>query len=303
MFNLKKIRTTVTQLLQKMYSADYITAGAKTYKRISSFGIKFEREYDAITSIEIHIVQHCNLNCRSCTHFSPLAEPEFASLEEFENNIKRLAKVTRRRVRTFHVMGGEPLLHIDCVKFLEVTRKYFPDSVVQLVTNGILLPQQGEDFYYSLSKNNIIISPTKYPIEIDWDKILANCNKYCVKLEFFNPLDEVKTLLIRPLDLDGMQDPKKSFGSCTEGGLCNQLVGEKLYPCAYAAYIRHFSKYFDQALCAEEGDYVDIYHVKNLKEILMALSKPIPFCRYCKVDKIKQGFKWRISEKNIEEWV
>lgn len=29
--------------------------------------------------IETHIVDHCNLKCRGCSHFSGLAEPSFKS--------------------------------------------------------------------------------------------------------------------------------------------------------------------------------------------------------------------------------
>jgi hypothetical protein len=36
-------------------------------------------------SVEMHIVNHCNLNCNCCNHFSPLADPWYISLEDFSN--------------------------------------------------------------------------------------------------------------------------------------------------------------------------------------------------------------------------
>ena len=27
--------------------------------------------------LEVHLAEHCNLNCKGCSHFSPLAEKEF----------------------------------------------------------------------------------------------------------------------------------------------------------------------------------------------------------------------------------
>ncbi|WP_242003149.1 hypothetical protein [Brachyspira aalborgi] len=33
-----------------------------------------------IDFVEIHLAEHCNLNCQCCSHFSNLAEPEFANI-------------------------------------------------------------------------------------------------------------------------------------------------------------------------------------------------------------------------------
>ena len=37
-------------------------------------------------------------------------------------------------------------------------------------------------------------------------------------------------------------------------------------------------------------------------KILEFLAKPIPFCRYCMVDKVKRGLLWETSKKDIKEW-
>lgn len=34
--------------------------------------------------IETHIVDHCNLKCRGCSHFSGLATPYYKSLDDYE---------------------------------------------------------------------------------------------------------------------------------------------------------------------------------------------------------------------------
>ena len=33
----------------------------------------------------VDIVDHCNLNCKGCGHFSPLASKSFLDIETFEN--------------------------------------------------------------------------------------------------------------------------------------------------------------------------------------------------------------------------
>ena len=37
----------------------------------------------------VDIVDHCNLNCKGCGHFSPLASKSFLDLETFENDLRR----------------------------------------------------------------------------------------------------------------------------------------------------------------------------------------------------------------------
>ena len=38
----------------------------------------------------VDIVDHCNLNCKGCGHFSPLAPKSFLDIETFETDLRRL---------------------------------------------------------------------------------------------------------------------------------------------------------------------------------------------------------------------
>ena len=45
-------------------------------------------------NFEVHLIDSCNLNCKCCVHFAPLAKPSsFYLLEEFEKEIKRLSEL------------------------------------------------------------------------------------------------------------------------------------------------------------------------------------------------------------------
>ena len=92
-----------------------------------------------IDYLEHHIVDHCNLNCAGCSHFSPLASEWYESLEDFRKDFTELANKTNTQVKTIRIMGGEPLLHPQVTDFLITARQLFPTSEIQLVTNGILL--------------------------------------------------------------------------------------------------------------------------------------------------------------------
>lgn len=255
----------------------------------------------SVPRIEIHISEHCNLNCQSCSHFSPIANPEFLSLEEFEKDIKRLSELTQK-IGFINILGGEPLLNPKCCEYLETARKYFPDVQINLVTNGILLPAQKDSFYEDLAKNNITLTPTKYPIKVNWNKVKDSCKKYNVNLNFYNSEKVIKTSYKIPLDINGKGHEQINYLKCIFPG-CIQLHKGRIYRCPIAAYIKHFNKFYNQNLEIGEGDYLDIYKIKDVQEILDYIIKPIPFCRHCVTNKAISGLKWQLSSKKIEEWI
>lgn len=90
----------------------------------------------------LNILDHCNMNCQGCNHFANIAEKRFVSIEDIRRDTKRMSELCEGgKVARIGVMGGEPLLHPDLLEILEVTRMHFPKSLIQLVSNGLLLLQ------------------------------------------------------------------------------------------------------------------------------------------------------------------
>ena len=98
-------------------------------------------------SFEVALAEHCNLRCAGCDHFSPIAEPEFADIKEFERDFSRLSELFNGQAQEIHLLGGEPLLNPDIVLFLQVARKSFPQAIIDITTNGLLLKQMSEEFW------------------------------------------------------------------------------------------------------------------------------------------------------------
>ena len=46
-----------------------------------------------LSLVEIHLAEHCNLNCFCCNHFSQLADEEYTDLASFEKDMKQLALI------------------------------------------------------------------------------------------------------------------------------------------------------------------------------------------------------------------
>ena len=111
--------------------------------------------------IEYHVVDHCNLNCAACEHFSNIAPEGYRDIDEFDKEIAAIsAKV---KLDEFRIMGGEPLLHPKIESFFETARKHFPKTRITLCTNCVLLKKMNMVFWNSMRKNNIGISVTVYP--------------------------------------------------------------------------------------------------------------------------------------------
>jgi len=251
---------------------------------------------------ETDIASHCNLNCKCCNHFSPLVESEFANPDELEKDFARLSELAGRKNENIDLMGGEPLLHPKIIKIMEIARKYF-DGPVNIVTNGLLLPKMKEEFWQSCGKNNIRIIVTSYPIKLDRVSIKNTAKKYSVKLKIRLQMANVHTWCMLPKDIRGEQDIIDNIKLCLVANFCIFLKNGKLSTCCLPLVAERFNNFFNEKFEVADNDYIDIYSAKNIEEIYRFLSKPMPFCRYCKIREWKVGIEWGISKKDIHEWI
>lgn len=252
---------------------------------------------------EVHITEHCNLNCKYCFHFSPLAKEEFLSLEEYENDLSRLSKLFDGVMHQIRILGGEPLLHPQVAAFIKVTRKYFPIGNITILTNGILLPTIGDEFWKACRDTQTLVNYTKYPIKLDVETIAKKAKEYNVALEVFNMEDNVKQLVYEPIDIEGKQNAVKNFYDCYRSNYCITLKHGKIYTCLKAAHMHLFNEYFHQNIQLDERNGIDIYKAKSGQEVLEYLIKPIPMCAYCDRKNITMGHTWDISKREISEFV
>ena len=254
----------------------------------------------------VDIVDHCNLNCKGCDHFCPVTEKKFLSCEEYQKDLEQLSKLcyNGERIKMVGIEGGEPLLHPNVIDFMKITRQYCPKAEINLLTNAILLPDMGKEFYNACNQYNITLLITKYPLKIDFKKIENLASKYNVKLVYFNNFDKVeKTSWKIPFDLEGKQDIQENFLTCFKANNCITLKEGKLFTCPTRAYAYRFNKYFQKDLPLHKLDYLSIYDAKSFEEITEFLAKPIPFCKYCDIKNRKDLGKFEISKKNISEWI
>jgi MoaA/NifB/PqqE/SkfB family radical SAM enzyme len=252
--------------------------------------------------VEVHVTEHCNLNCKGCNHFSCLAEEEYLEVERFEKDFKRLAELSKD-FYDIKILGGEPLLHPRITEFFDIARKYFPSTSIQVTTNGLLLAKQPPEFWLNCRKNSIKVFISQYPVKLNKKEIEKIAGKNRVKIVYRGTTAKERMCKM-PLDLTGGQDMKKSYQKCAiSWGCCVTLREGRIYTCCFAAHIKFFNEYFKQNLIVGDDDFIDIYKVNNRKEIIDFLEKPFPFCRYCKSSQIKFAQRWDVTKKEITEWI
>ncbi|MDR3048492.1 MAG: radical SAM protein [Elusimicrobiota bacterium] len=296
----------ITFLKKILFKNDKDTALRKSLRKLHSIlNVRKLISQPSLQYFEAHLTEHCNLNCVYCNHFSPLAKPEYLDLEKYEKDLIRLKTLTKGILKDIHLLGGEPLLHPKVNDFMTVSRRYFPNSKITVVTNGILLLKMDDDFWQTCAKEKINIIISAYPIKLDKEAIAKKAQDYDWTRErggSFIEFTEFKTMYQHCLNLDGNGNKLLNYLKCSPS-VCTFLYEGKLFPCAIVANIRHFNGYFGKNLPVAQDDYIDIYKAKDIKEILKFLSKPISFCRYCNMDKKSFMHPWKVSDKKIDEWV
>lgn len=253
---------------------------------------------------EIHLTEHCNLNCKGCDNFSSIADEEYLNINNCKKDFKRLSILFKNITEEILLLGGEPLLHPNIDSFFQMTRKYFPYATIKIVTNGILLLSKDDEFWKACKNNKIVVSITKYPIKIDFNKISQKAYLNDVVVEYFGSTKDIeKTLWKIPIDLKGEQNIESNFLQCHRANNCIFLHEGKLFTCSFAANVRHFNKFFKKEIPITSDDFIDIYQANDADEILSFLSRAIPMCKYCNLNCMEYGLEWGITEKKIEEWI
>lgn len=87
-------------------------------------------------NLEIHVVDHCNLDCVGCSHESPWMARRFEDPQLLGCALSKLWACYQAPL--VKLLGGEPLLHPAINDVISIT-KVITGSRLRLVTNGTLL--------------------------------------------------------------------------------------------------------------------------------------------------------------------
>lgn len=264
----------------------------------------FRKMYNALVGnwyIEYHVCDHCNLNCKCCSHFSPISVRYSVSIEETDENFKKLSQNFDFRFRSLHLLGGEPLLHPQIVEILQIARKYLPNKEIQILTNGILLLKQDDTFFNTVRDNNIQIGVTQYPCGVNYDEIKTLLDEKGVNYFFTAYRKSIDKFEKRLLSENEGDNCLKNFLLC-KLTVCHQLRDGKVFLCPYLAYSNKLNARFGTKFKHEKCDYIDISKPVTRWNVLWKFGLPGRACRYCDRKDI-ETIDWDHSKRTREEWV
>ena len=246
--------------------------------------------------LELHLADHCNLNCAGCLHYAPFAERRFADVEEVRRDFARLRDLFSN-IRHVRLMGGEPLLHPDSAEFVKIVRTAFPKSAVRVVTNGIKLVPPLDDsvrkLLETMGRLKVGLDWTKYPpVAKHESEIQSLCAQTGVNLR----ITENSTFMARLL-LKGGSGALRAFCWCRKRMYCPILDNGRVYICAPARYANYYNNRSGSHIPVEHGK--DIY-TSSAKEIMFYLMSPSFSCCHCAEG--MRRFSWK-GDAQPEDWL
>lgn len=235
---------------------------------------------------EMHITDFCNLNCKGCTHFSPLFEKKFPSLDMRIQDVKTLRSLFPHIIR-FNILGGEPLLNPELEKYIIQIRQILPETEISVVTNGLLIPSLPLSTFEILRKNKINISISVYE---PTKRILNTIRELLEKNEIFYDLRayEKKQKFNKPLSLSS----KSIHPHACISDHCINICDGKVSRCPTLLFINKFNKTFGTSL-PTQGIY-KLEEIRSGDEFLGLMNQSVPLCSHC----VRVNMEWEQCGKN-----
>ena len=276
------------------------------FTRINNLFKALRHRYTMPLRLELSIVDHCNLNCKGCTHYCPIAPEHFMPLSQLRDNLTHLSAVNKLMFKSIYILGGEPLLHPDISEVCRLTRRLFPSTEIKILTNGIKVSTMDPEFWQACHDTDTTISVTVYPVKVDYDEINRLCEAHGVQYEIFHEEKDGYFFSKHTIDDRNPTNRYINFIRCYQVG-CLTLRDDRIFPCATSAYADFINKRFNRdfkhmtpAGRCRNGDYVDVKSVKSHRDLTALYHKPTPFCRYC--TKL-EPMQWGHSHSSESEWL
>lgn len=248
--------------------------------------------------LECDIVGNCNLKCNSCTHYcNAVNKPEFYDINTFERDIARISQLCSR-ISKIRILGGEVFLHPELIKFIEISKKYYPNSIIWVWTNGLLIPKQTPEIWRVFRELGVRVHISLYP----------PTNKMCDEIENTLEKNFIQYRLSKPitkfgkmLTLRNDNDPIQSFKGCGPSH-CPSIRNGIIAICPVVQYVDRINGLVDNFY--EKGELLNIYD-KSIDgwDILRYQCNPTSFCRYCTGGQ-RDFVEWANGgEIKLENWV
>lgn len=188
------------------------------------------------------------------------------------------------------------------VSYIWLSRRYFPNAEIHVVTNGLLLEKMPDTFFEQLKENDIQVQISYYPEpsnQAGIDREIEILKRHgCGNAVYTTNVFEVDTCFTQDDDQSRIQAVSQRCASIANA---TNLYRGYLYRCTKPLSIRHYDKKFGTQF-ADLTDGIYLYDENiTAAQILRDLKKATRTCRYC--TKSKRYIPWGQSKGEKEEWL
>ncbi len=296
----KNILKTVRQLgigFDRIWIMDYASFQLELQECGSLSSFMKKKTIPFIHFLEFEVTHHCNLKCKGCTHFSPLSEVKFGNLDEFVRDLARVHELIDH-IGEIRLLGGEPLLNQELYRFVEETRRIYPNATISVVTNGIKLAGIDDRLKAAMRQTKAQFSVTLYPPVKTFVKNVADkLTEEGIPCIYGHDAISFSS----QLRLEGDSDCEKTEFMCMEAE-CHTIEGGKISKCSIGmklpVLINHYALNIDFP-----KSVMDLYDENLTAESLFEfLSAPAALCAYCGKGR---SYPWEKAGVNppLEDWI
>lgn len=241
------------------------------------------------------ITQRCTLKCKLCLAFMPYYEnPVDMTLSDVEKTLKSYFDIVDY-VGIFSVTGGEPLMHKDIAKIMEMVFSYRNqiEDTIDMVTNGTI--PIGEDLLQVLQDNKdkarIIVSNYGKDLSKNIDKVIKALEEWGINYRVQNYAGDDNWLFDGWVDFsdhslkhDTPEKLRQQALRCIfRRGHYYVINDGELHPCS-----RSYWRMRTGVIPKNKEQYIDLLHAneeetEELKERLKSIEnlEALNSCAYC----------------------
>lgn len=250
--------------------------------------------------IEFNLTDYCNLNCKGCSHYSPLATEDYEPLSGLGESMRLISEARNSHlISEVYLIGGETLLYPGLKEAMEMARRYFPRAKISIFTNGLLIPRMDREFWDICRRTGCVIALTRYPVKFDYGRVEALCRENGVEVEVFGDRGKEGTFFRMPLDPAKRQNRWLTHFRCISFG-CITVERGRIFPCSQSACVGHLNRRFGTDFRHQAGDFIPVSELKDARQLLRLRNRPVPFCGYCRPI---EPTPYSSSRRSLSEWV
>lgn len=268
-----------------------------------------------IDKLEFYITNVCNLTCSNCNRYNNFAFKGWASWDESADNLREWA----RHVHVQHpvLLGGEPLLNRDIVKWVKGLRELWPTSYgVQIQSNGTRIDQV-PGLYEALDTEDGNWIGVSIHRQDDRDELFARIRNFLrgevkmtqdpnhpmgsayqfidsnhVMVHVWNNDNFGTSNIVKTTDgryTVPRSNPTKAHENCSFRMWKNyHWIRGRIYKCGPAALMPEFDEQFGLDITPEERVVLNSYRGLGVEEwaergpeFLATIDNEIPQCKFC----------------------